>query len=121
MWDLPRPGLEPVSPALAGRFSTAAPPGKPGKSLFYKSEEMPSFLFVWHAELHVKLHDKNYVSIWDLNSPTFDAAASLNIFLGSIYIKKGCNILKYKIYNYYCIRKISAFQSNNGSFFFSLH
>ena len=29
MWDPPRPGLEPVSPALAGRFSTAAPPGKP--------------------------------------------------------------------------------------------
>ena len=28
-WDLPRPGLEPVSPALAGRFSTTAPPGKP--------------------------------------------------------------------------------------------
>ena len=29
MWDLPRPGLEPESPALAGRFSTTAPPGKP--------------------------------------------------------------------------------------------
>ena len=29
MWDLPRPGLEPVPPALAGRFSTPAPPGKP--------------------------------------------------------------------------------------------
>ena len=29
MWDLPRPGLEPVSPALAGRFSTTAPRGKP--------------------------------------------------------------------------------------------
>ena len=29
MWDLPRPGLEPVAPALAGRFSTTAPPGKP--------------------------------------------------------------------------------------------
>ena len=29
MWDPPRPGLEPVSPALAGRFSTTAPPGKP--------------------------------------------------------------------------------------------
>ena len=28
-WDLPRPGLEPVSPALAGRFSTTALPGKP--------------------------------------------------------------------------------------------
>ena len=29
MWDPPRPGLESVSPALAGRFSTTAPPGKP--------------------------------------------------------------------------------------------
>ena len=29
MWDLPRTGLEPVSPASAGRFSTTAPPGKP--------------------------------------------------------------------------------------------
>ena len=29
MWDLPRPGLEPVFPALAGRFSTTVPPGKP--------------------------------------------------------------------------------------------
>ena len=28
-WDLPRPGLEPVSPALAGRLPTTAPPGKP--------------------------------------------------------------------------------------------
>ena len=32
MWDLPRPGLEPVSPALAGRLSTTAPPGKPSLS-----------------------------------------------------------------------------------------
>ena len=29
MWDPPRPGLEPVSLALAGRLSTTAPPGKP--------------------------------------------------------------------------------------------
>ena len=29
MWDPPRPGLEPASPALAGRLSTTAPPGKP--------------------------------------------------------------------------------------------
>ena len=33
MWDLPRPGLEPVSPALAGRFLATAPPGKPRKHL----------------------------------------------------------------------------------------
>ena len=29
MWDLPGPGLEPVSPALAGGFSTTVPPGNP--------------------------------------------------------------------------------------------
>ena len=34
--DPPRPGLEPVSPALAGRFSTTAPPGKPRVTAFYE-------------------------------------------------------------------------------------
>ena len=29
MWDLPRPGLERTSPALAGGLSTTVPPGKP--------------------------------------------------------------------------------------------
>ena len=28
MWDLPGPGIKPVSPALAGRFLSTAPPGK---------------------------------------------------------------------------------------------
>ena len=37
MWDLPRPGLEPASPELAGRFSTPVPPGKPLNSFI---EEM---------------------------------------------------------------------------------
>ena len=37
MWDPPRPGLEPASPALAGRFSTTAPPGKPRCGPFLKS------------------------------------------------------------------------------------
>ena len=39
MWDLPRPGLEPVSPALAGRFSTTVPPGKPNKITFASQNE----------------------------------------------------------------------------------
>ena len=30
MWDLPGPGLEPVSPALAGGFLATAPPGQSG-------------------------------------------------------------------------------------------
>ena len=33
MWDLPRPGLKPVSPASAGRLPTTAPPEKPFNSL----------------------------------------------------------------------------------------
>ena len=37
MWDPPRPGLEPVSPALAGRLSTTEPPGKPCSVSFYFS------------------------------------------------------------------------------------
>ena len=32
MWDLPRPALKPVSPALAGGFLTTMPPGKPSNS-----------------------------------------------------------------------------------------
>ena len=30
MWDLPRPGIQPTSPALAGRFLKTGPPGKSG-------------------------------------------------------------------------------------------
>ena len=41
MWDPPGPGLEPVSPALAGRLSTTAPPGKPRCSCFYPGPQLP--------------------------------------------------------------------------------
>ena len=34
MWDLPGPGLEPMSPALAGRFLTTVPQGKPLQKCF---------------------------------------------------------------------------------------
>ena len=46
MWDLPRPGLEPVSPALAGGFLTTAPPGKSSAiTLIVISVYGMSFLF----------------------------------------------------------------------------
>ena len=35
MWDLPGPGLKPVSPAPAGGLPTTAPPGKPLAESFY--------------------------------------------------------------------------------------
>ena len=38
MWNPPRPGIEPVSPALAGRFLFTAPPDKsPVHSCFEES------------------------------------------------------------------------------------
>ena len=37
MWDLPRPGLKPVSPALAGRFLTTVPRGKSQKFVPFDS------------------------------------------------------------------------------------
>ena len=42
MWDPPRPGLEPMSPALAGRLPTTAPPGKPCDCYFYFAFSTPT-------------------------------------------------------------------------------
>ena len=47
MWDLPRPGLEPVSPALAGRFPTTAPPGKPSTYYFEVESSEVHFSHIW--------------------------------------------------------------------------
>ena len=46
MWDLPRPGLEPASPALAGTVSTTVPPGKPNP-VFFKTPQLQQ-IFWWH-------------------------------------------------------------------------
>ena len=35
MWDLTRPGIEPVSSALQDRFLTTGPPGKSPDGLFF--------------------------------------------------------------------------------------
>ena len=45
MWALPTPGLEPVSPALAGRFLTTVPPGKPSFEIFICAGHWISFTF----------------------------------------------------------------------------
>ena len=34
MWDLPGPGIELVSPALADGFPATAPPGQPNGNLY---------------------------------------------------------------------------------------
>ena len=45
MWDLPGPGLEPVSPALAGRFLTTVPPRK--SKIFYFSNFILFFILCY--------------------------------------------------------------------------
>ena len=45
MWELPGPGLESLSPALAGRFLTTAPPGKPW-GFFHVVSISGLFLFI---------------------------------------------------------------------------
>ena len=63
MWDPPRPGLEPVSPALAGRFSTTAPPGKP----------FPLFLccFLCNLEAHIQHQNDSFYNINIFLLPVF--------------------------------------------------
>ena len=56
IWDLPRPGIEPMSPAWAGRFCTTEPPGK--SLLFF-------FKFEWQQTIYTILflifNTKQYV------------------------------------------------------------
>ena len=52
MWDLPGPGLEPVSPALAGGFLTTAPPGKSQVTFHYwKSRPITNFNLILNINL----------------------------------------------------------------------
>ena len=55
MWDLPGPGIEPVSPALAGGFLTTAPPGKSQldslKKFFFK---LIYFIYLFLAALGLR-------------------------------------------------------------------
>ena len=43
MWDLPRPGVKPVSPALAGGFVTTEPLGNPCVISFSKHKQTLNF------------------------------------------------------------------------------
>ena len=53
MWDLPRPGLEPVSPALAGGFLTTVPPGNPLHFYISISHRQLSYPLVTYFEFYL--------------------------------------------------------------------
>ena len=59
----PRPGLEPVSSALAGRFSTTAPPGKPPFLFFLEMLQILSIsVMLYELINNNKLLSTYYVS-----------------------------------------------------------
>ena len=74
MWDLPGPGLEPLSPALAGGFLTTAPPGKPLLKIFFFLMWTIFKVFTEFVTILLLF----YVLVfwprgtWDLSSPTRD-------------------------------------------------
>ena len=66
MWDLPGPGLEPVSPALAGGLLTTAPPGKSLDSFIWEKNKLLSclshscfavcsFALFYHLQAHLTM------------------------------------------------------------------
>ena len=74
MWDLPRPGLEPASPALAGRLSTTAPPGKPGWYILSHSVHSKYFVCVYVCE-----SERENLNYFPSTCPTLIVLNSLGI------------------------------------------
>ena len=75
MWDLPRPGREPVSPALAGRFSTTAPPGKPSFFFFYgkmlmilfsREKKVMTPLFLMYRKKWRQISESLFLWFWEV-------------------------------------------------------
>ena len=68
MWDPPRPGLEPVSPAPAGRLPTTAPPGKPHNPVleyFYHSFKFPHeimYIFLFYLSTYLSCAHITYLN-----------------------------------------------------------
>ena len=71
MWDLPRPGREPMSSALAGGFLTPGPPGKSSSHSLSSALALPPWMH-WNYSHHIAcdLHDaKSVVLHPHLTSP----------------------------------------------------
>ena len=68
MWDLPKAGIEPMSPALAGRFSTTVLTGKPGMLQYMGWQRVGHDWATelnwptWHDAVDLGLCSKSFIS-----------------------------------------------------------
>ena len=76
-WNPPRPGIEPASPALAGRFLTTGPPGKSWREIKNKQPHLVAF----H---HFSLMLINPNRRWDYPENLFVNLDSLHIVLTTL-------------------------------------
>ena len=80
MWNPPRPGLEPVSPASAGRVSTTVPPGKPKIRSFLSLSSIPS------CSIYHSLSTYQLMNIWAVSS--FQVCARFFRVYTKLYISR---------------------------------
>ena len=64
MWDLPRSGIVPVSPALAGRFLTTGPPEKSSRGVVNKTRASTCHEDDGQAEVALKPNSPNHHKRW---------------------------------------------------------
>ena len=94
MWDPPRPGLKPASPASAGRLSTTAPPGKP-HCIFYTfcldlekallaKEQSPK---PWHVQKFFRSFTHFNASIYKIGVLCVQIWINTNLLQGSKFWK----------------------------------
>ena len=103
MWDPPRPGLEPVSPASAGRLSTTAPPGKPWSILYYRRFETCIILLlrknnIMNSFVFILLLQKLSVSccFWFICPPSLSFLfLSFFFFLLEVFLKQIPDIISF--------------------------
>ena len=66
MWDLPRPGVEPMSSTLGGGFLTTEPPGKPRGGILISDLNEGSRLVDHPGRWHETGRDSEWVGRQDL-------------------------------------------------------